>query len=143
MRINFILYLYRRSNQFFLYICTVVQIILILYLYRCTNHFYSPSVPLFTLVLLYRVIKKSLCTWHMHYNYQVHRDFLTPGTSVSLSKSLSFHICTAVHISFIIHLYRCPNHFYSLSVPLFTSVLLYICTVVRIIFILHLYRCSH
>jgi len=25
---------------------------------------------------IYRVIKKSLCTWRLHYNHQVHRDFL-------------------------------------------------------------------
>ena len=28
------------------------------------------------IVFIYRVIKKSLCTWHMYCNHQVHRDFL-------------------------------------------------------------------
>ena len=53
---------------------------------------------------------------------------------------------TKVHFKVVYQVWKCcccPNHFYSISVPLFKSVLLYICTVVQISFIIHLYRCPN
>ena len=50
-------------------------------------------VGLFINMESYRVIKKSLCTWRLHYNYQVHRDFWSPCMMKGCANSISFWLC--------------------------------------------------
>jgi hypothetical protein len=37
---------------------------------------YKGALYVYLFLYLYRVIKKSLCTWRLQYNHQMHRDFL-------------------------------------------------------------------